>query len=286
MNVTNRGHYEYNESSEHGEFVCNGHSPEDSAEILCLDDKSATWLRDNATSSGVSWRHPRLLVVDSTEDALAIVSKAVVDGLRVTTNHIPPVSDTESDSERRMVLLSAELRAQAYSLDGPGGPAYYFERAPDGALYPFDPSAPEQRTDRGMDKPESSGRLPEFGERPSARPLKTRRPYRFGNRSIEKIAAFLLTLAAIFWFVWKNGNLSHTAGIGLLDGAIAAFFIRIIGLRRESVKTGLLLAAMVLIGLEYGVVALGTGVLGCLIFSGVMVGMVLLGSLVLSIFKA
>lgn len=92
MNVMSRGHYQYNESSERGELVCNGHFPQDSAEIVCLDEKSATWLRANATSAGVRWDHARVLLVSSMEEALRIVGKAVADGLRVTTNHIPAVA--------------------------------------------------------------------------------------------------------------------------------------------------------------------------------------------------
>jgi hypothetical protein len=272
----NRGHYQYNENSEEGEFVCNGHYPQDSAEIVCLDEKSATWLRANATFPGVHWHHARMLVVGSTEDALRIVGKAVRDGLRVTTNHIPAVADAGS---------APDDTQSGPALDGPAGRGYYFGKAPDGRLYPFDPGAAEQRTDRGMDVQEPSRRLREFGERPSARPSKTRTPYRFGNRPFEKIAAFLLTLTAIFWFAWKNETLSLSAGTGLLDGASAAFFIRIIGLRRESVKTGLLMAAMILIGLKYGITAFGAGLLGCLTFTALLIGMVLLGSAVLSIFK-
>jgi hypothetical protein len=154
MNVMNRGHYQYNESSEGGEFVCNGHYPQDSAEIVCLDEKSATWLRANATFPGVRWHHARMLVVGSTEDALRIVGKAVRDGLRVTTNHIPAVSNSDSHSGGTQ-LGSAVSRIEdpGYSPDGPAGPGYYFERAPDGKLYRLDPSAPEQRNTEMMPRP-------------------------------------------------------------------------------------------------------------------------------------
>ena len=114
---------------------------------------------------------------------------------------------------------------------------------------------------------------------------KVRLPYRHGNRPVEKTVAFALTLTIIFWFVWKNRNLSLAAGTGLLDGATASFFIRMLGLHRESIKIALLMVALVLIGLKYGAIASATGFLGSLIFTGFMIGMVLLGSFVLSIFK-
>jgi len=151
MNVMNRGHYQYNESSEGGEFVCNGHYPQDSAEIVCLDEKSATWLRANATFPGVRWHHARMLVVASTEDALRVVGKAIGDGLRVTTNHIPAVAEadpTRDDTQPGPAV--DEPAGPGYSLDGPAGPGYYLERASDGKVYPFDPSAPEHQVDMGM----------------------------------------------------------------------------------------------------------------------------------------
>lgn len=85
-----------------------------------------------------------MLVVGSTEDALGIVGKAVRDGLRVTTNHIPAVADAGS---------APDDTQPGPALDGPAGPGYYFEKAPDGRLYPFDPSAPEQRNTEMMLRP-------------------------------------------------------------------------------------------------------------------------------------
>ena len=91
MVAANRGHYEYNGPFEVGDLVCNGHFPKDSAEIICFNDGAASWLKAKAIFHRGYWPNDRALVVASTEDALGIVTKAVADGLKVTTNHIPPV---------------------------------------------------------------------------------------------------------------------------------------------------------------------------------------------------
>jgi len=92
MAAANRGHYEYNGPFEEGDLVCNGHFPKDSAEIVCFNDEAASWLKANASFRRGYWPNDRALVVASTDDALGIVAKAIGNGLRVTTNHIPPLT--------------------------------------------------------------------------------------------------------------------------------------------------------------------------------------------------
>jgi hypothetical protein len=88
MAAANLGHYEYNGPSGESDLVCNGHFPKDSAEIVCFNDETASWLKANADFRRGYWPDYRVLVVASTEDALGIVAKAISSGLRVSSSVI------------------------------------------------------------------------------------------------------------------------------------------------------------------------------------------------------
>jgi hypothetical protein len=94
--------------------------------------------------------------------------------------------------------------------------------------------------------------------------------YRYGNRPIEKIVAFGLSMAAVLCLAWKNQSLSVGAGTGLLLGVLATFIINMLGVSAMSEGT-LVMLAVVVIGLKFGAAAFGMSILGWLMFSVVYV---------------
>jgi hypothetical protein len=104
--------------------------------------------------------------------------------------------------------------------------------------------------------------------------------YRYGLRPLEKIAAFSLTIAGVIWFAWKNQDLFRGVGTGLLLGVLATFIVNMLGVSPKS-EAGLLMAAIALIGLKFGAAAFGMGLLGWLLLTGLMFGIVLLTNRIL-----
>jgi hypothetical protein len=95
--------------------------------------------------------------------------------------------------------------------------------------------------------------------------------YFLGNRPIERILAFLLTLAAVVWFgVSHQTALSETSFIGLICGIVACFFTRTLGVSAMTEGT-LWMVVTILIGIKYGIKAAGMSVLAWLLLSLVMV---------------
>lgn len=99
--------------------------------------------------------------------------------------------------------------------------------------------------------------------------------YRLGNRPVETIVAFTLTMTVIVWFAWKNQRISVSVVTGLMLGVIADFSFRIMGV--SAVAEGwLLMAAVIVIGVKFGVVALAMSIVGWLFFAAIHLCLVLL----------
>jgi hypothetical protein len=84
-------------------------------------------------------------------------------------------------------------------------------------------------------------------------------------------------MAVVICFAWKNQSLARRAGTGLLLGVLATFIVNMLGVSASS-EGWVLVAAMVLIGLKFGAAAFGMGLLGWLLFTLLMFGMLLLSN--------
>jgi len=95
--------------------------------------------------------------------------------------------------------------------------------------------------------------------------------YFLGNRPVERIFAFGLTIAAGFWFVVNHRNFFSEASLdGLLYGVCLCFFIRMFDVSAMSEGT-LWMIITIVIGIKYGIKAAGISVLGWVLMSLAMV---------------
>lgn len=95
--------------------------------------------------------------------------------------------------------------------------------------------------------------------------------YYLGNRPVERICAFGLTVTAIFWFAINHQSIfSEASFIGLLYGVFVCFFVRMFGISAMYEGT-VWIVVTILIGIKYGIKAAGMSVLGWLLLSFAMV---------------
>jgi hypothetical protein len=91
--------------------------------------------------------------------------------------------------------------------------------------------------------------------------------YFLENRPVERIFAFGLTMAAVFWFVVNHRSVFSEASLtGLLYGVCLCFLIRMLGVSAMSEGT-LWMIITVVIGIKYGIKAAGISVLGWVLMS-------------------
>jgi hypothetical protein len=95
---------------------------------------------------------------------------------------------------------------------------------------------------------------------------------------IEKVSAFIATLAAGFWLI-KSGSksLSDAAATGFLFGIFGSFLIMAAGVSAGN-EALLLTALTIVIGFKYGWSGLGMSLVGYLMFGVFLAVMLVVGN--------
>jgi hypothetical protein len=108
--------------------------------------------------------------------------------------------------------------------------------------------------------------------------------YQLGNRPVETIVAFILAMTLITWFSWKNQSVSLAVVTGFTLGIIADFSFRMMDVSAMA-ERWLLMAAVVVIGLKFGLAAFAMSIVGWLFFAAIHLCMVRLGNRLLGIHR-
>jgi hypothetical protein len=105
-------------------------------------------------------------------------------------------------------------------------------------------------------------------------------PYYLGNRPVERIIAFVLTMAAVFWYaVNYHSALSDETLAGFLYGVFACFLVTMMGLSM-TLEGSLYMIVTILIGIKYGVKGAVAGFLGWALVRIVMVLLIMLANII------
>jgi hypothetical protein len=99
----------------------------------------------------------------------------------------------------------------------------------------------------------------------------------YGRRLAEKLCAAAASIAAVIWFLWGNKSVSDAVSNGLLLGVAAPSFVMMIGLS-PTTEGWILTAITILIGIRYGIAALGMSLVAYAIFTVALVAALTIGN--------
>lgn len=105
-------------------------------------------------------------------------------------------------------------------------------------------------------------------------------PYYLGNRPVERIVAFGLTMAAVLWFaVNYHSAIGEASLTGFLYGVFACFFVTMMD-QSVMVEGTLYMVVTILIGMKYGIRGAIAGFLGWALVRTVMVLIIILANVI------